>query len=178
MTNRMPKNNFVVAVIVLAAVCLSCTFLKGRSSNSPYGIGDISTESFATVDPNTPFPAMSTDVIDELITDVPELSKHRDKVLEAEREAINGLLADLRKEKPIAQTFPPSGSDAKAPSLYPSAAKFAGDIKLIPAAYAAEPDPTSMGRFQQFLIGHQIGFFMVDAGAVGEADRGKSKTVE
>jgi len=178
MTTRMPKNNFIPALIVLAAVCLSCTFFKGRSGNSPYGVGDMSKESFPAVDPNAPFPAMSTEVIDALITEVPELSKHRDKVLAAEREAINGLLTDLRKEKPTAQTFLPSRFDERAKSYYQSFTNLSDDIKLIPAAYAAEPDLSALGGLQQVLIGYQIGFFTADAGTVAKEDRGKSKTVE
>jgi len=92
----MPRNNFIPAVIVLAAACISCSFLKGGSNNSPYGVGDIHKSTVPSVDPNAPFPAMSMDTINALITEVPEVGKHRDNVLDAERTAINDLLADIR----------------------------------------------------------------------------------
>ncbi|PYT01989.1 MAG: hypothetical protein DMF63_03910 [Acidobacteria bacterium] len=174
----MNKNNFVLAIIVLSAVCLSCTFLKGLSGNSAYGVGEIGKESFPALDPNASFPAISTDMIDALITDIPELSKHRDEMLDAEREAINGLLADMREEPRAAQTYLPSRPEEPAETYYRSITNLAGDIKLIPAAYAAEPDLSGLGGLQQYLIGHQIGYFSVDAGSIGKGDRGKSKTVE
>src|SRR5678815_1263776 len=148
MTTRMSKNNFVPAVIVLAAVCLSCTLLKGRSNSSPYGVADISKVSFPAVDPDTPFPAVSTEMIDALVIDVPELSQHRDKVLEAEREAINGLLADIRAKSKAANALvispvieQPGRYQRRIESDTTSTAELLPRISLIPAAYAAEQAP-------------------------------------
>jgi hypothetical protein len=163
------------AFVIVTLLVVGCGRFGGGSKD---GVQDISKESFPTVDSDAPFPAMSVGVIDALIRDVPELARHRDEILEAERAAINGVIADIRPKSPAEQTKPPSRSAAREQNYDKSTADLFADIKLIPTAHAAEPAASSMGAMQQYLIGHQIGFFMVDAGAVGEADRGKHKTVE
>src|SRR4029078_7393260 len=55
-----------------------------------------------------------------------------------------------------------------------------GQIRLIPAAYAAEAPPAipNMRGFEYALIGHQIAFFKDDHGSVSESDRGQSRSAE
>lgn len=182
MINNRSNTNLVLASLALAAVCLSCSLLKGVSGNSPYGIGDTSRSPLPAVDGNEPFPAMSTDAINALVTEMPEIAEHRDKILEAERAAINGLLADVRP-KPQANNVNTEHSNVAYVSYESRSERhdnFIGRFNLIPAAYAADDPPAipPMGGLEFYLIGHQIAFINDDLGKVNDQDRGKSRKVE
>jgi hypothetical protein len=135
-----------------------------------------------SVDPNAPFPALSTDAINALSTGSPELAKHRDKILELERAAIKSLLANDRI-KTQAKTVGPRVLH------YPTVARetintsndsYFGSIDLIPAAYAAEdaPEVPDLGGLEYALAGYQAGFLTPDFEKARAEDRGKSKTNE
>lgn len=175
------KNARVLLIVVslLLGVSLSCKLLKSSSPSG--GVGDSHKEAIPSVHANAAFPALSADVLDALIVDIPELAKLREAALEAERAAINGVLADVRaKSQASAIDSSDSVSDARPQSDASSLASFGGQINLFPVAYAGETSPNmpNMGGVESYLIGHQIGFFNPDAGAgtIRETDRGKSET--
>jgi len=177
----MSKTNLILALFVLAAVSLSCTFLKGGSSSSAYGVGDIHNSPLPSVDDNEPFPAMSTDAINALVKELPELAKHREEILEAERSAINGILGDIREKR---QNSNVGAVDSNLEfNRLPSGRaddNYISRFNLIPAAYAADDPPPipAMGGVEFYMIGHQAGFFKDDAGKVNESERGQSRNVE
>lgn len=175
MINNKSKTNLILALLVLAAVTLSCTFLRGGSRNSQYGVGDIKNSPLPSVDAKEPFPAMSTDTINALVAEVPELAKYRDEILKAESSAINSILADVRKD-PRANT---AGADVGSVSFPfdPPNDDHAFRFNLIPAAYAEDPPAMpDMGGLEYFLIGHHAGFLTPDFGKVRDTDLGRSKT--
>lgn len=92
----MSKTNPVAAVLILAAVSLSCTLFKFGSGNSAYGVGDLRETMVPKLNGGELFPALTTDAINALVAAVPELAKHRDKILEAERSAVNGIFDEIR----------------------------------------------------------------------------------
>lgn len=173
----MSKTNFILALVVLAAVTLSCTLLKGGSANSPYGVGDIHKSPLPHVNGSEPFPAMTADAINALVAEFPELAKHRDNILEAERAAINGLFADIRAKSP-ARSSNPDSSTLGYETDHPAGGNSLEQFNLIPAAYAADDPPTmpDMGGVEYFLIGHQAGFLTPDFDKVRDTDLGRSKT--
>lgn len=155
---------------------LSCKLLKSSSPSG--GVGDSHKEAIPSVHANAAFPALSADVLDALIADIPELGKYRNEVLEAERAAINAILADTRAKSRASLSL--SDSNFRV-SGYES--KDARDddllrLNLIPTAFAADgpPDMPEMGGVGSYLIGHQIGFFKPDDVSIREEDRGKSET--
>ena len=170
------------ALAILLCVTLSCSFLKSRTGTSPYGISGENELPVGSVDPNATFPALSTDAINALIIESPELAKHRDKILELERAAINGLLANERiktqaktvgaRVSPYSTIGPETGHKSKD--------SFVGSIGLVPAAYAADDAPSvpDMGGIEFFLAGYQAGFLTPDFEKARAEDRGKSKPVE
>jgi len=164
------------ALAVLLCVSLSCTFLKGLSGNSPYGVKVTDISPVTSIDPKAEFPALSTDSINALIIETPELAKHRDKILDLERAAINGLVADSRTQA--------SAVDRNMPNYIPigseTRSKRNGSINFIPVAYAADDAPSvpDMGGIEYFLVGYQGGFFTPDFEKSRAEDRGKSKTNE
>jgi len=171
----MAKTNLVLALIVLGAVSLACTFLKGGSANSAYGVGEIQNSPVPHVDDKEPFPAMSTDTINNLVREMPELAKHRESILEAERSALNGIFNEVR-----ARSEYPTDSQ----SLFLARARVDGNdisqFHLIPAAYGADDPPPvpDMGGLEYHLIGHQAGFFTPDFGKMRDTDLGRTKEVK
>src|SRR5690606_20853198 len=124
--------------------------------------------------------AMSTDAINALIAEVPELANHRDKILDLERAAIKGLVANERP-KTRASTVSvdvPNYASVGRETESRSDEGFIGSIDLIPAAYAADVAPSvpDMGGIEFFLVGYQVGFFTPDFEKARDEDRGKSKT--
>ncbi|MEP7213232.1 MAG: hypothetical protein ABI791_09165 [Acidobacteriota bacterium] len=176
MINNKSKINLILALLVLAAVTLSCSFLRGGSRNSQYGVGDVKESPLPSVDVNEPFPAMSTDTINVLVAEVPELAKHRDEILKAERSAINSILADVREGRRANSV----GSNLRSVSFPfdPPNKNHALRFNLIPAALAADNPPVipDMGGVEYFLIGHQAGFLTPDFDKVRDTDLGRSKT--
>lgn len=175
-------NHIFPVLAVLLCVALGCSFLKSRSGNAPYGVKDADILPVASVDANATFPALSTDAINALIIESPELAKHRDKILDLERAAVKGLLvndrATTQASKADADTsFDRSGGSA---TSYQSNASFIGSVNLIPAAYAADDAPAvpDMGGLEFFLAGYQAGFLTPDFEKARAEDLGKSKTNE
>jgi hypothetical protein len=174
--------SLVPALAVILFVSLSCTFLKLHSGNSPFGSQDIGKLPFPTLDRNSPFPAMSSNAIDALVTEFPELAIHRDRILETERAAINGLLADVRAKAQARNAYtedinPASiGNETKDQNND----RFIEKINLLPAAYVADDPPSmpDMGGLEYYIMGHQAGFFTPDYEKARAQDRGKSETKE
>jgi hypothetical protein len=132
-----------------------------------------------TIDPNEPFPALSTDGIDALIADVPELAKHREALMAAERDAIKGALGDLRS-KSKASNGPRTAVEI-APVMAErndsrAVAQFSWPFNLTTVAMAAETNMSFLGSLQQVIIGHQIGFF-TNEGRANKSDGTGSKTI-
>jgi hypothetical protein len=174
----MSKTNLLIVALIVASVALSCSFLKGPN-NSPYGVGDIHKATHPSVSPDEPFPALSTDAINALVLELPELAKHRDKILEAERAAVNGIFADVGATSRGNNAGPETSNLEFTTSPSNSAnEKLSAQINLIPAAYAADDPPPmpDMGGVEYFVIGHQAGFLTPDFGKVRETDLGRSKT--
>lgn len=178
---KSAKHLFLVLAVLLC-VSLACTFLKGRTGSSPYGVKDSDISPVTSIDANSKFPAMSTDAVNALIQESPELAKYRDQILELERSAINSLVAESRA-KAQASTLKadlPDSAPLGFESKYQRDDGFIGPINLIPAAYAADEAPTmpEMGGIEYFIVGYQAGFFTPDFEKARAEDRGKSKTVE
>ena len=178
----MTKTNLLIVGLIIASVSLSCSFLRGGSSNSPYGISENDKLAPPAVDPNAAFPAMSTDAINALIAEVPELAKHRDKILNLERAAIKGLVANERPKTRVStvNVDVPNYASVGRETGSRSDKGFIGSIDLIPAAYAADGAPSvpDMGGIEFFLVGYQGGFLTPDFEKARAEDRGKSKPVE
>ena len=175
-------NPIFLVLAVLLCVSLGCSFFKSGNGNSPYGVKDADILPGPTVDANAPFPALSTDAVNALVIESPELAKHRDKILELERGALNGLLANDRvrtQAKTVGarvSNYPTIGREAR----HKSNDSFIGSIELIPAAYAADDAPSvpDMGGIEFYLAGYQAGFLTPDFEKARAEDRGKSKPVE
>ena len=189
MEKKNTLNSGICAFVILALLVVGC----GRFGKSPSGgVGETSKAEAPSIDPNTPFPAISADALDALIADVPDLGKHREKILEAERSAINGLLADIRAKSPAGnQRAGNSGVTTSVAHIagLKAAAPTDGDgfsldrlvreIHLMPTAYAAENIPrVDLGGFENFIAGFQISYFQPEDGSVRDDDRGKSKVQE
>jgi len=180
----------------LLGIITILAFGCGRSGGSPGGV-ETKNMTMPKIDPHAPFPALNADAFDALSAAVPELVRHREEVLAAEREAIKGVLGDMRaKSHTAAMTVgDPTNNvrmltsalgprpDAKTVTAWGFAndnwvhSLISGRFNLIPVAMAAESDLSSLGFAQQFLIGHQVGFLMVaDLGKVNQSDVG-SKSV-
>jgi hypothetical protein len=157
------------AFAALLCVTLSCTLLKGRTSNSPYGVsGDLELPAGSN-DPNAQFPALSTDVYNALMLDVREAGKHRDKILDAERKLIRQLIAGV--ENHDSSTF-------RSIQIKREVGK---GWQIVPTAFAATDDPPEMpdmGDLQYYMIGMQIGFHVEDSGKVTQVDRGQHRSEE
>ncbi|MFL6375011.1 MAG: hypothetical protein ACJ73D_10115, partial [Pyrinomonadaceae bacterium] len=172
-------SGWVCEFLIVTLLLAGC----GGSSNSPYGVGDLSKTQLPTVDANEPFPAMSSEMVDAFIVEIPDLGKHRDEVLAAERDAINGILTELRAKSRAGNASALTLSreidvqSQTAEGSHPLKDPSEWHFSLIPAANAQGPSLAGLGGVQQYLIGHQIGFFMVD-GEPSKSDRGTSKTVE
>jgi hypothetical protein len=168
----------VPALAILVCVSLSCTFLKGGPSD-PYGITKID-KSPPPVDPNAPFPALSTGVIDALISEQPELAKYRDRILEAESAVLNSLVADGRTRSHAVRinTGRPNPELAVENSGPYPAKVGAAQLKSVPTAFAADDPPSAsvLGGLQYLLVGYQTGFLTPDFENIREADRGRSET--
>ena len=180
--NRYSSNSLVFMIMIV--LVLGC----GRLGRSPSGVEKkIKNLSVPEFDPKQPFPSLSANVLDALSADVPELAKHREAVLAAERSAINGALADFRSKAKAAHENTgdaiPESASFRVPDLAhqpctneeratlvragnhdQAAASFVELFDLIPVAMADEPDMSSLGFTQQMIIGHQIGFMMADNG--------------
>jgi hypothetical protein len=175
----------LVVIIILALGC-------GRFGGSPGGV-ETRKMTIPAIAPDEPFPALNADVFDALSAEVPELAKHREEVMAAEREAIKGVLDDMRAKSKTANMTRGDAADnlrtsTTAPCLRADAKNAAvsrignegwaglligGRFDLVPVAMAAEADLSSLGNTQQFLIGHQVGFLMVaDLGNVTQLDVG------
>ncbi len=134
------STRLVPVLAILLCVSLSCSFLKGRSGNSPYGVKVTDISPVTSIDPKAEFPALSTDTINALIMETPELAKHRDKILDLERAAVNGLVADSRAETQARTintddpNFLPVGNETSSKRND----TFIESINLLPAAYAAD----------------------------------------
>jgi len=179
--NKSRVNAFSSAswiLVIISLVVLGC----GRFGGSKDGGSGDTTKNLAmpTIDPNAPFPVLNTDGIDALIADVPELAKHREAVMAAERDAIKGALDDVRsKSKSVngprtAVEIAPvmlKRTDSRAVAL------FSWPINLTPVAMAADIDLSSLGSMRQTLIGHQIGFFMTDEGRANPSAGTGTKTI-
>jgi hypothetical protein len=179
----------LVIIIILALGC-------GRFGGSPGGV-ETRKMTIPTIAPDEPFPALNADVFDALSAEVPELARRREEVMAAEREAIKGLLDDMRAKSKTANMTRGDAADnlrtsTSAPCLRADAKNAAlsrigndewagsligGRFGLVPVAMAAEADLSSLGYKQQFLVGHQVGFLMVaDLGKTSQRDVG-SRTV-
>jgi hypothetical protein len=172
-TNNSAFPGAICALVIMALVVLGCGGFLGSEDVK------IKNLTIPTIDPNEPFPALSTDGIDALIADVPELAKHREAVMAAERDAIKGALDDLRSKSKasngprtaveITQVMP-ERNDSRAVAL------FSWPFKLTPVAMAAEFDMSSLGSLQQVIIGHNIGLF-TNEGTANASDGTGSKTI-
>lgn len=187
----------LLAVILAFPLLLTACSDKG----SPGGLDPkVKNLTIPKIDPNAPFPALSTNVFDALGANVPELAKHREALLAAERDAIKGALDDLRAKskaatKKVGEAMPEpyriralSVASLATTDIGTSPLTGTGNpngftplsgwrFNLIPEAMAGEPGLSSLGLVQQFGIGHQVGS-LIGAGLsnVGASDRG-SKTV-
>lgn len=164
----------ISALVIVALTVVGCGRL-GSSKDGSTG-GKITSLTIPTIDPDQPFPALNADGLDALSPDVPELAKHREALLAAERDAIKGALEDLRsKSKPVdkpravveIEHLVPTRNDARIAT---------GSFNLLPVAMAAEPQLVSPASVQQHLIGHQIGFF-TNEGRANQSDGTGSKTI-
>src|SRR5688572_5667387 len=148
-------------LVIMSLVVLGCGRLGGSKDDG----STITNFTIPTIDPNEPFPALNTDGIDGLIADVPELAKHREALMAAERDAIKGAVDDLQSRSKSANV--PRAAVEIAPVMAErndsrAVAPFSWPLKFTSVAMAAEFDMSSLGPLQQFLIGHNIGLLMVD----------------
>jgi hypothetical protein len=160
--------------MIMIILLLGCS----RFGRSPSGVElKIKNLTLPQFDPNEPFPALSANAFDALSAEVPELARHREAVLAAERDAIKGALDDFRSKSktasqmtgdpipdlaPRPRTNVESATLVKARNYDQHATSIFGLFNLIPVAMAEGPDISSLGHVQQLIIGHQIGFMMPD----------------
>jgi len=112
------------------------------------------------IDPNAPFPALSGEILKLLEADQPELSKHREAWLKAERDAIAGAIETFRaklkrSEQKIGLVIPflPTRPLAFSPQSPLNDASY----DLISSAYAGEQSNSdTFGSFQDVLVGGQM----------------------
>ena len=175
-------NRIFPVLAVLLCVSLGCSFFKSRNGNSPYGVKDSDILPTPPIDANSEFPALSTDAINALVIESPELAKHRDKILDLERAAIKGLLVIDQSKTKAAKIDAYSSLNATYSRVirHKSIDGFFGALNLIPAAYAATDAPSlpDMGGIEFFLAGYQVGFLTPDFEKARTEDLGKSKTNE
>lgn len=139
----------------------------------------------STIDPNAPIPALSTDMIEAFSKELPELVQEREAILNAERDAIKGVIEDFRSKLTT-----PAKADKKTSLLIPTVNRRtvlvgqargsrADSFRLVASAEAADsPNLSVLGDLQFGVIGQNLGMFL--GGANTDADtssRGGSKTV-
>src|SRR5690242_9137184 len=90
----MPKTNLVLALLVLAAATLSCTFLKDKFSNT--GNGSVKAPSIPPFDPNGPMVSPGAYVIRIMAKDEPALAALADQIEVAERKMMRQIIDENR----------------------------------------------------------------------------------
>lgn len=137
------------------------------------------------IDPNAPIPALSTDMIEAFSKEIPELAQEREAILNAERDAINGVIEDFRSKHTT-----PAKAGKKTSSLIPAVSPRAvlfGQVRgsrtdsfsLVASAEAAEPpSPSVLGDLQFAVIGQNLGMFLGGANTNADASsQGGSRTI-
>lgn len=137
------------------------------------------------IDPNAPIPALSTDMIEAFSKEIPELAQDREAILNAERDAINGVIEDFRSK-----ITTPAKAGKKTSSLRPAVSprtvlfgqmrrSGTDSFSFVTSAEAADPpSPSVLGDLQFAVIGQNLGMFL--GGANTDADtssRGGSRTI-
>src|SRR5688572_4271935 len=100
MKPRMPKNNLVSVIVVLAAVCLSCTLLKDKFADTG-GAGPPSstvTDTLQNFDINAPRVFPGEVAIRRLAQLDPTLATFKSSVQESESAAMKKMIAALQTD--------------------------------------------------------------------------------
>ena len=98
------------------------------------------------------FPALSTETLEALAADMPELAKIKAVILASEREVIKKVLENARQKPQV----PGKKLGAATSGDFPLRIGERG-YSLIKVARAAEMDLSVIGQIQPYLVGHQIG---------------------
>lgn len=99
MNNNYSQTSFVLALIVLAAVCLSCTFIKSKLSNDPFANVKIDVPAdVPKFEPDAPLFSPGAAVVRRLAKIDPSLSRFAPAVEANERDAMNRSIAEQRAD--------------------------------------------------------------------------------
>jgi len=97
MNNNYSQTSFVLAWIALAAVCLSCTFIKGKLSNDPFANVKIDVPAdVPKFEPDAPLFSPGAAVVRRLAKIDPSLSRFAPAIEANERDAMNHSIAEQR----------------------------------------------------------------------------------
>lgn len=119
-----------------------------------------------TIDPNAPIPALSTDMIEAFSKELPELAAHREAILKAEREAMQGVVEGVRSKlgtpadpkKKVSSFIPSEGLSPI--RLARSVGPYNSSFSLTPSAHAADFNMSALGSLQGGMIGAVVGLML------------------
>jgi hypothetical protein len=118
------------------------------------------------IDPNAPIPALSTDMIEAFSKELPELAAHREAILKAELEAMQGAVEGVPSKlgtpvdpkKKVSSLTPSEGLSPI--RLARSVGPYNSSFSLIPSAHAAEFSMSTLGSLQGAIIGMIVGLMI------------------
>ena len=157
----------------------SPTPTSNQTPPSPAATAATQPTSASMIEPNAPIPALSTDMIEAFSKEIPELAQEREAILNAERDAIKGVIEDFRSK----HTTPAKAgkkTSSLIPAVSPRAVLFgqvrrsrADSFSLVASAEAADPpSPSVLGDLQFAVIGQNLGMFLGGANTNADASSG------
>lgn len=118
------------------------------------------------IDQNAPIPALSADMIEVFSKELPELAAHREAILKAEREAMQGAVEGVRSKlgtpadpKKKVSSFTPS-EGLRPIRLARSVGPYNSSFSLISSAHAADFNISGLGSLQGGMIGAVVGLML------------------